>query len=217
MEEDAVDQLGGDARLNTHALGDFYLSTSANFSAGDLTCPGCSERVQPGYALNRASCSCGCNFCARCGAVHLNSSDVEQAAAADAAVQEADGQLGLEELLGEQQQQQQQQPMQQDQPGQEEQLSAEQQQQQQQLAGSNASGAVVSDKRGRLQLAGPGAWDEEASSGSRPEAAAAAEVVPQLAALGLLPEAPPVLPDEPVVLLAAAGQEEQPGHARLFW
>jgi hypothetical protein len=133
------------------------------------------------------------------------------------------GQLELAGLLGGQPQQQEgPEPMQQDQAGPAQQLA---EQQQQQPAGSMTAGAVLADKGGKLQLTDDAAWDEEAttatstSSSNRPAAAAGGGGVPQLSWLGVQPEAPPELPDEPVVLLpaAAAGQQGQPGGAQLFW
>jgi hypothetical protein len=138
-------------------------------------------------------------------------------AAGVGAVPEPDGQLGWEDLLGGQQQQQHT-IMQEDHDEPELQLAAEQRQPPQQMSGSRAAGAVVAGRGGKLQLAtADPSWADEGSSSSRPPAAAGSEAVPQLSAFGLVAEAAPVLPDEPVVLLTGGAQEDQPGHARVFW
>jgi hypothetical protein len=125
---------------------------------------------------------------------------------------ELDEQLGLEDLLGGQPQE----SMQQD-PDEHEQLqlAAEQRRPSQKMTGSCAVGAVLADRAGRMQLAA--AWDEEDGGSSRPAAAAGSGAVPELSALGVEAEAPPVLRDEPVVLLSGQAQDDTPGHTRMFW
>jgi hypothetical protein len=141
-------------------------------------------------------------------------------AAGVGAVPELDGQLGWEDLLGGQQQQQHT-LMQEDHDESEQlQLAAEQQHPPQQMSGSRATGAVVAGRGCKLQLAvADPSWADKgsSSSSSRPAAAAGMAAVPQLSAFGLVAEAAPVLPDEPVVLLTGQAQDDQPGHARVFW
>jgi hypothetical protein len=139
-------------------------------------------------------------------------------AAGVVAVPELDGQLGWEDLLGGQPPQQHK-PMQEDHDEPEQLLlAAEQRHSQQNMSGSRAAEAVVAGRGGKLQLAAADpSWADEGGSSSRPAAAAGSEGVLQLSALGLVAEAAPVLPDEPVVLLTGQGQQDQAGHARVFW
>lgn len=119
---------------------------------------------------------------------------------------EPDEQLSLDDLVDQQQSE----PMQWDELG----LQQPQQQQRQQPGSVllMGPGVMLAGKGGRLRLV---TGDTMAANDESKTEGAAAAVVPQLSDFGLKPEAPPVLPDEPVVLLNNKQQEAGKGQQLL--